>query len=369
MLERLYSSQPQSTQHILNEQVLLEKETLAKLQRLQSNPSDSSPRNPTATPNNLKNNSLVIAQMLASAGVTEEQLKQLTLEQQELVIAMVQNQFTHKDIGKYVNLDLRNNVKLPEGTSRSPIPTQPAGPFVSASKDLYASKTLPIAAASGRVVKSGQAALPSSTHTLSFLSDTSTSLPLRNDANVSQGVPTSAFSATQSASIAQAANAQTRLLSRNLLPVQPAAIIPPVVPLVSPNIGPRMLTHTLAAPPHLTPLVQTPTPLAAPPHPAVLLQLQQQLYANQLAVQQQHHQVALAAAIQKQQLAAAAQAQQQNDAAKLQQSVQNLRLGKWSNEVEYAHNAICSKSYYGFGRLPFLFVFPFFVLIFVVFPE
>ena len=331
MLDRLYLNQAPSTQHILNEQALKEKETLAKLQRLQqSNSADSTRRNPNASPNNLKSNSLLIAQMLASAGVTEEQLKQLTLEQQELVITMVQNQFTQKDIGKFMNLDIRNNVKLPESSSRSPIPSHTAGnasPFASVSKDFP--KALPVVAGSTRV-KSGPSVVPSSTHALSFLSDTSTALSLRSDVTATQGGLTSVYQAAQTASIPQA-NAHTRLLQRNLLPVQPAAIMSPVVPLVSPNITPRMLTPTLAAPPHIAPLVQTTTPLAAPPHPAVLLQLQQLYHANQLAAVQQQQQVAIAAAIQKQQLAAA-QAQQHsmtsNDAAKLQQSVQNMRLGK-----------------------------------------
>ena len=331
LLDRLYSTPSSlSTQHILNEQALLEKETLAKLHRLHSTPGESSagakpfPNTAHAT---LKNNSLLIAQMLASAGVTEEQLKQLTLDQQEMVITMVQNQFTQKDIGKFMNLDSRNNVKVPETSiARTQHPVSTLGsnvPFgVVISKDLYSSKTLPVVANAARL-KTGPSTVTTNTNSLSFLAETSTAQPLRNDANVTQGV------IQQSAgSVAQVANAQTRLLSRNLMPVQPAAIMSPVVPLVSPNIAPRMLTPALG--PHLGPLVQTPTGLA-PPYPALLLQLQQQqqIYANQLAVQQQHqHQAAVLAAFQKQQLAAA-KAQQTNEVLKLQQNVQNMRLGKF----------------------------------------
>ena len=328
LLDRLYANQAQSTQHILNEQALREKETLAKLQRLNSNPSESSSKSKSfsianAAQNKITTNSLIIAQMLASAGVTEDQLKQLTMKQQELVIKMVQDQYSHKDIGKLMNMELRNNVKQPEigNLSRTSLPVSASGGAAPFATGTFSSKSLP--AAGGSRMKSVPNAAPTTTHALSFLPDTSTAHPFRNDVNVTQGVISSALQ-RQTVSNAQAATAQNQLLSRNILPVQPAAIMPPVVPLVSPNITQRMLTPTLAAPHHLASLVQTPATLA-PPHPAVLMQLQ--LYQNQIAAvqQQQQQQAALAVALQKQQLAAAQAQQQSSDALKLQQ---NMRLGK-----------------------------------------
>ena len=314
LLERLYAK-PGQTTSIMSDQNLLEKDAsaLLKLQRMHSAPETSSKSKsfysvPGASSNNLTNNSLAIAQMLTSAGVTEEQLKQLTLEQQELIITMVQNQYTQKDIGKLMNLDGRNSAKLPDTGTRTQLPVSTLGniPFVSSSKDLFSSKSLP-GAAVGRLKSAPTTVTTNTSNPLSFLTDSSTALSARSDASAPQSGASPAFPPQLSAA---GHNTQARLFPHSLMTVQPAAIVSPVVPLVSPSIAPRML-----APHHLT-------PLAAAHHPAYqLLQLQQQqqqqqqqqVYANQLAQQQQ----AVFAALQKQQL----------NAAQVQQSLQNIRLG------------------------------------------
>ncbi|XP_076815704.1 uncharacterized protein LOC143461743 [Clavelina lepadiformis] len=319
LAERLYGGIKADASNAFNEQTMLEKEKLMKLKRLQSAPAESSKNKSysgMAQNSSLMNSSLAIAHMLAKAGVTEEQLKQLTLEQQELVISMVQNQNSQKDIAKLMNIDTRNFKPIDTGPNTSKTSLQSANTLnsaqrsVSSSSEAYLNGLL----SSNRDLRLPNTANSTSANALALLADKTapTAIQAYNDGNMLRNIVSSSYPSTAGA--VQASSTQSRILPHNVMPIHPQ-IMSPVVPIVSPNLAPHMLTAAMASP-HLPHLVQTPAP-----HPALLLQMQHQYYATHVAAaQQQQQQAVMAALAQKQQLASA------KDAAKLQQSVQNMRI-------------------------------------------
>nr|XP_002122102.1 translational repressor ifet-1 [Ciona intestinalis] len=270
-------------------------ENLMKLKRLQSAPAGLQNEKlqkqfplPSGPNNSVKNtlhqheSALLIAQMLAKAGVTEEQLKQLTIEQQELVIAMVQNHYSQKEIGKMMNLDKRSNPKLLEAQKSSGNNRMPSNTINNLAmnnaglRDSRSSTTAP--------------------NLLAYINDK------RTASQDTRSVPSTNYNHVQTLS-------QQRLLQQGIQQY----------PIVLPHLmAPPILPQTMAAQ-HL--MHSSPTPIHA--HPAMVMHMQQ-LYASQLAQQhQQQQQAAVLAALQQQQLATHAQP----DMSKLQQSIQNLRMG------------------------------------------
>jgi len=253
-----------------------------------------------------RENALFIAQMLARAGVTEEQLKQLTIEQQEMVISMVKNQFAKKGLPKARQqndlLDKQQAPHRPHLHFATRSATKAPSDLRNAGDDLLKLISSP----------HRQASVPAAQH----LSENGPGLamPVYSDSAVLLG--SAASPAYNQATLTQ--TPQARLYPQKLVPVHPALVSPVVVApsphVLTPALGPQL------------PLVHPQQAAAlASAHPAMLLQMQQQqqLYANHVHQQQQQ---AVMAALQKQQLEAAVH--QQSDLVKLQQNLQKLRLGK-----------------------------------------
>ena len=264
---------------------------------------------------------VVIAKLLAHAGVTEEQLKQLTIQDQEQIISMVQNRYTQKDIDKLIAKELRNNLQQQQQRQQQLAHS-------SLQKD-------PAAHAAG--IKKIQNMFKHAAHNHPPNMDQSVNgyvvndkLPTFNDNKMYMGtLPTVVHPAATSLVQANVPQ-QTRLVSQ----LSNAPVNPLVTNLFTPTIPPQMLKphvrsqalHHQVVPGAAAPLTTT--------HPAVLLQMQaKQMYLNQMAAQHQQQQhvnqvYAAAAAQQKQQQLLAAAANQQ-----AQQ--QRLGLGKFHSRKKF----------------------------------
>lgn len=247
---------------------------------------------------------VVIAKLLANAGVTEEQLKQLTIQDQEQIISMVQNRYTQRDIDKLIAKELRNNLQQPQQRQQQQHMVHP-----SLQKD-------PAVQAAG-IKKIQNMFKQHATHAPNMEQPVN-GLPSFNENKMYMGTLPTVVHPAATSLVQPNVPQQTRLVSQlSNTPVNPL-----VTNLFTPTIAPQMLK------PHVRPqaLHHQVVPGAAAPltttHPALLLQMQKQMYLNQMAAQQQQQHVNQVYAH-----AAAAQKQQQLLQQAQQQASQRLGLG------------------------------------------
>nr|CAB3241821.1 translational repressor ifet-1 [Phallusia mammillata] len=232
---------------------------------------------------------LLIAQMLAKAGVTEEQLKQLTFDQQELIISMVQNQFSRKDILKLVNIDPKGEYS---GNGQMPSPHQstvhhssiPTVRTNRAKESLSQSDKVGLDVASAPNLGKSSTLTETTYQDGCLLPSETVSAPYNHPTMIaSRPVP-------------------SRVFNHTVLPVHPAMISPVVPHIVASNIA-----HPILPPVNQSALSHVFQPTAgtiSQPHPAFLLHMQQRMYASQVAQQQQQQQQqAVMAAIHQQRVA------------------------------------------------------------------